>query len=1050
MASNILDEIPDLKTVGEADELSAIPDLKTVNEEELAAIPNLKEIPDEPEKGGIFEGKDITQAEIQDIASRNQTDPELLKMFAPYLGRSVEGEKGAVTTARRTIGFVSEALGGLPTWVAKKAQDPNVEKAIDELNELTERKKSYAQKGTEIAAGLVTPTAMVAQTGSRAALAGAGALESAGFALGESKSGEELKQAAMGAGIGAIAGTVLAPLILRGGKAGKLAAEEPLSPTGIDELKQIATPDTVKILDTVEQEVAGKVPGWERELSELLALVEDTPKTIGPADIDDLKGKMPDELKELLLDFSDKLGGPRTFDGAINKVRELKATLAPEDLQKAYTRWRTIKTVGDDLEKLAVNEPRIATELRAIKDFFIDFSSVARDMDRRLGIDVSGTLLEATKRTNLYQVALRDYLKGKLNLNSSYEKLAPELQTEVADALDGVGAYANMTREQIAQAIPDAAKDNYLGWRKFFDDAATKVKTDYKLPLETRANYLPHQMMDMPRVIVAIEKKIEEAAKGLKINPLSLPANYDLSQVQRGTPLDELVRAIHYLTGKEPTNGAELSAQLKQAIQPGGSVYADEIKASALLQRTNLMPKFIQERDVRKLSTKWGQQVYRYANLKNSLADLRYQAELLRKSGNVDDAIKLERLHDEFLGQARFLAKTTRQAAVWFQTRALRLAERQEEGAIKGFYNFLAESPDMFQNMVLNVYPNFLGASPRAAIQNLTGGLYMMIPELGFIYGTRAVVPAYLKALANVGKESYREQLERAGFLAPQWTTELREAIRTGRPPGLVGQSAEKLSNAVMWMFEFSERINRAVAYETGKFLAKDAAAGDKLALKYLNTMPERIRKDTLKYLAKKDDEKSLEKAQDLITRYLADRTLFSYNRITSSELSRAIGPLFSMFSKYPSAISGRIADIFQERGAVKGGAEFLRFFVAPLMAGVGINAILTQPGSNLETWLFGEPKSPDASIWARGATSSSPIFAVKSILEGRQFQPPLVATAKELTMGGFELFEGDPDRLGRAMRNAARAFTPGGAQAIVSLTEQLSGKDIPILGKEE
>jgi len=156
------------------------------------------------------------------------------------------------------------------------------------------------------------------------------------------------------------------------------------------------------------------------------------------------------------------------------------------------------------------------------------------------------------------------------------------------------------------------------------------------------------------------------------------------------------------------------------------------------------------------------------------------------------------------------------------------------------------------------------------------------------------------------------------------------------------------------------------------------------------------------------------------------------------------------MFTKYPSAVAGRTVEAFKERGALKGGQELLRFTAAPLIMGTALNAILFEPGSEAERILFGEFKE-GTPIWARGAASSSPLWAVESVLEGRMFNPPVIATTKETLLGGYDLLtQGDPDRLGRAVKKAVEAFTPGGIPAIAKLYEEVSGEDVPYLGKEK
>jgi hypothetical protein len=1037
MATNVLDEIPDLKTVGEDDELAAIPNLKTVDEEELAAIPNLKEVAEVPEisaseagmlgaaAGFTFDFADELEAAIRSLAPGETYQSAVEKVraryaaakeqqTAAYIGGSIAGGTalgfvpgiGPLTTLAKGAGLGKAVAQGAAMGAAS---------GLGESKDITD----VADVAKEVATGAAFGAGTVGAIGGIAKGIKALRKPAAEAAEGLGKAGEEL------------------------GEAGEAAAKAELRPGYRD------------ITSEEEAIVAPLRAQWSATSDELIRVAKEG-------------GELSAEMKEEARQFARNVGEPTK--NAIDVVRDYVARLSPEDIKQRIENYKTFDALESRLKELAVDEPGVTAKLRSFLNTGLDFSTVARSIDRRLGTKLSNILLNSTESINKYQVQLRDFLIGKKDVSVAYERLSPELKEELYDALTARGKYKQVdpatgkriavSDEEIVAKLPEELRDDYTKWRKVFDEGRDKANQLLGADVITRlANYLPDQMMELPKAIVAIERELKTAAKAMggefdwnKWKKLQagqadvVPTNVDISEIKKaGHPLNSLYRAANYLTGQEPETTKDLFRTLRQAMNPGGDVYTNEIKASALMQRTNLMPDFLKERDIRVLANKWGQQTFRYAYMKNNLDELEQQARYLRAIGAKDDAEKVQRLHDEYLGAARGVADLTRKGKLYFQTRFAKAAENASTPAVKEFYQTLAEAPDVFQNMVLNVYPNFLGASPRAAIQNLTGGLYMMIPELGGIggYGTAKVLPAYLRAFKNITNKEYIEKLVREGFMPPQWSTELKEAIRTGRPQGMVGRKADELANIVMKGFEWSELMNRAVAYETGGLLAKDAIKGNAKALRYISTMPRSVQQGVLKAVA----DKNLEQADRLITRYFADRTLFSYNRITSSELSRMVGPLFSMFTKYPSAIAGRVAEDFAEKGLWAGLGELGRFTATPILAGIAINQLF-EPGSDAEEILFGKTKDEDT--WRRGAVLSSPIFSLQSIAEGRMFTPPLVGAAKETVLGGFELLEGDPERLGRALRNSARAFVPGGAQAIANIAEQLSGEDIPILGKEE
>jgi hypothetical protein len=946
-----------------------------------------------------------------------------------------------------SFNFADELEAAIASLGSKETYEDAV-KRVRKKYEDAEKAQKLAYLGGEVAGGLATMAvpglgalkgaSLLKNVGQAAAL---GAATGLGRTEDISNIPETIKdvagEAAFGAGIvGGIAGVGKAYRAFKGGP--KEAKE--LAEGSIEALKKGASKGSVEILDEVEAIARPLESVWAKEVDELTKVIDNG-------------GEISGTLKQNLLDFSESIGGKRNELDALKAVKDLKSRLSPEDFKRQYTNFKKLDAVDNKLAQLSVEEPDIKTKLRVVRNASVDGMSKARNIDGRKGTDFYGAFLSATANINRYTVELARFLKAKVSLGRNYYKLDEEAKSILNSALRGEGKFAGLGEEAIASSplLSKEVKEQYTGWRKFLNDEAALVQKDTEqragIPLQIRKNYVPDQMMDTPNTILALEKKIAESAKAAGINPLRLAPDVDVTEfAKEGSPMRDLYRAVYYLTGEAPTNAEDFSRVLRSSLEPGADIFSKELKASALFERTGLMPDFLKEKDIAKLANKWGQQVYRYAYLKNDLADIKQQAEYLKKTGAKADYEQIMLVYNEYLGQARFIADATRKAKVYIQTRALKAADKATDPVSKKFYTFMAEAPDVFQNMVLNVYPNFLGASPRAVVQNLLGGLYMAVPELGNMYGAKSVIPAYLKALKNMGSREYWKKLEESGFIAAQFSTELKESIRSGAPPGIVGQAADNLAEKVMLGFEWSEKLNRAVVYESGKMVAADVIAGGKSALKYLDTMPKRVKAQVLEAA----EAGNLELTENLVTRYLADRTMFSYNRMTSSDISRAVGPLFSMFTKYPSAIGGRVLDTFAEKGGVGGLFELGRFVAAPLMAGTAIN-LLFERGGDAEEILFGKPKNPDAPLWARGAALSSPFWTVKSIAEGRMFTPPLVGATKETILGAFELLEGEPDRLGRAIKNTAKAFTPGGVPAIIRLLEQMeevTGTDIPLIEK--
>jgi len=857
--------------------------------------------------------------------------------------------------------------------------------------------------------------------------AGLGAVAGVGEAKDITDVKEVSKEAATGALIGAAAAPVLAGAAKIGGyvfkKAGNIAKTK------------APTKESADILKEVDNATKNFIPGWKKQADDLF------------------ENGIPTELnattkKQVIEVAREGLGvKSKSLKAAEEAINEARATLSKEDFREVVVNQKTLKATEGILKDLAPTEPAIATKIRDVFDYVIDFMATARGIDKRVNVGITDTLLDGTENVNKYTVELMGYLNKKVPVNKVYTRLADEDKTTLRNALRGAGEFSGLKDAEKLKLLPDNLKEQFKGWRDVFEYGLERANA-LGVPIKARKDYVPDQMMDQARASVAIESKLKKLgiiSKEGKFVGFDQDKITNLIEAKDKDMID-ILRTSRYLTGEEFKDADSLNRIMTQAITPGGDVYVNVLKASALFKREGLMPEYLKETDLRKLAARWGQQTFRYGYMKNTLRELRMKEDLLRQAGFKTDAEKVKRLHDGYLGEVKAISKFTQEAKVYLQTRAFKAAEKSDTPAIKNFYEILGEAPDAFQNMTLNVYSNFLGLSPRAMVQNITGGLYMMVPELGNIYGSKVAIPAYMRAVMKAGSRKYWKELQDKGFTQAQWSTELKEAITRGRPRGFIGQNLDRVSDVVMKGFEYSELLNRAVVYESGKEITKDLFKKSASAAKYLNTMPKSTKGAIEKAISSGDKEI----VERLVTRYLADRTLFSYNRITQSDLSRAVGPLFSMFTKYPSAVAGRAVNVFREEGAVGGGVELARFMAVPIVVGALFNKVFMENNPEMEEILFGRPAKKDAPVWARGVALSSPVYSVKSILEGRMFTPPLVGVGREITTGTFELFEGNPDRLGRALKNAAESFAPGGATAIIRAAETYTDIDVPLLGKEK
>jgi hypothetical protein len=215
-----------------------------------------------------------------DVGSKEAAD----SMYGPRTVESAVGKKVA------ELGGIAQSVTfGLPgkafRYGAGVVKGANYEKALDEVQELVDERKTLPQKAQELVAGMVmTPTGvagkgvnLLGKIGYGAA-AGAGAGALAG--LGGSKAGEVLPSVGMGVATGGVLGAA-------GGAVGqvleKRGAEKVAESLGVGSTKK-ARERMAKEGVTLEQkgqELMKKVPSWFSSTEDVYKQVQEGRKTIG-------------------------------------------------------------------------------------------------------------------------------------------------------------------------------------------------------------------------------------------------------------------------------------------------------------------------------------------------------------------------------------------------------------------------------------------------------------------------------------------------------------------------------------------------------------------------------------------------------------------------------------------------------------------------------------------------------------------------------------------------------------------------------------------------
>jgi hypothetical protein len=242
----------------------------------------------------------------------------------------------------------------------------------------------------------------------------------------------------------------------------------------------------------------------------------------------------------------------------------------------------------------------------------------------------------------------------------------------------------------------------------------------------------------------------------------------------------------------------------------------------------------------------------------------------------------------------------------------------------------------------------------------------------------------------------------------------MREGLKASKGLNRMSQEAlEKAERMAMFLYTQSDKANRVVTLKLGKTLAADLMNNNKNAIAYARRLPPSYRRAVIEAKEAGD----LEAVQKNVISHLMATTQFNYNRASMSEYGRSMGSMFSMFSKWPTAISGEIYDnmsvakLNRLKGRSKldeGHAKYLRKYLGPLI-GLQIADYAMDRGTPYE-WMdealdVDKESQPrlEAAI-GKKFTGYSPLSSVPAG-PGQfkdMFTPPILQIATELSSGNL------------------------------------------------
>lgn len=1015
----------------------------------------------ESEKGGAIASQPITDSELAEIARQTNTDPARLKEFVPYFGVMVKGDENFGSALKAIAGHAGKMAFGIPQKLIKMAQDDNYEKALDIVGALAGQKQSYLLDIANIAGGGVA-------VGGRIAKALSPSAKPVGKAVGT---------AAEGVGIGAVAGAASADKgeELEGAVGGAVIG------AGV-----AALPVTYKVMKSATNWANDKVKKGLENIRANGAMIDDAYNKVLPDRAEGLRAlssagqyyqkRFKDfnpDLKETVKIISPELRTKALTAGTPeNKLIRLflgkkgdgdLALMAPEELDKAmaFLKLKSLnreltKTFGTSLSDLktpnaienAVQElDKLKFSLQAVSKK--GFESKLNPF-QKIGYNV---MKYASDSKPFLQVLDDRYgTSFELIADNASKKLNLVYGAGVRKWADDISDIAKVTRDpkQWRQIIDEVESGNIVSpqaakVKTFFDNVLTEANELGAGITKLKAGYFPKIRKSPVEYIRSYRDEAKAIQNELNLDFSDLDTK-SLNRFMKDSPrFKTLVDETLKISGlDEPTadNFKQgfliLSGDIAKARQ------ALNLRAFAAQKRSNLeLPEWAREIDPAKAATRWVTNTYKYLSLKDEIAQLAAAEKIASKAKDKVAAEYLRNLRLDWMGgRIGTVSSSFKKLQENWQIKMDSLvdnARKNDRQALANLYEGAKDIPDLFFHGQNNIYQNVLGLSPKAAVQNLASFYTQNFPELGHaasVYYTGKALPKLGNIIrkGELGKYVYEK-----GLIDKDWTGEavnimsgnLRKSmIRRG-----LGKAGEKYSQAVMSAFKASELTARTMTALIADDVAKDMLTVPALRNKILMNMKSSAYRRALQNTLEKRD---VQGTVDVLTDYLNSNNMFNYNKINQAEFARSLGPMFAIFSKWPTmALGQQLKEMMSGGGFTPAVVKNMRLLYLPALTMKLADAVIDEtikPEVGTERYENIMGKKGLAGMMLLDATPTG-VTGRGGLLESPAVRTGRAAVDVLFGQGQFK------DRFSRAYNELTNSYVP-----VLPLVRRVIERDIPMV----
>lgn len=539
------------------------------------------------------------------------------------------------------------------------------------------------------------------------------------------------------------------------------------------------------------------------------------------------------------------------------------------------------------------------------------------------------------------------------------------------------------------------------------------------LSIPRRPNYVPHMLVDSSEMTNRVRQRVEglEKAVGKRMQDWT---SSELKIVTSDGAGKELLQALALFDVKVPSTGPSMSSAIKDAFESRSGRIRLDTEAKAALERDGKIPDFLRELDLFKLAKKWTDNTLRHLYLRDGINELGSTTRVLKAAGAELEASYLTNLLQDLNGVRKgTAAEYSRLLVTEWHEKLDKLTRNSSSPPVRAALAVAKSIPEIINDIGRNIYPNMLGFSGKAVLQNLTQPYLKTAPELGAKYGPVVLLRGVAALLQDLPGQI--RKVEQLGLAPAEFTSKYNRAVAEGIQRSALysipSQVLQQLGDLSMALYTKTDSLNRAITLSVAEVMTQDLLKGGKLAKSLATSSLASFPTSVKRAAATATSEQDMAR---IIAEHLNSSTQYNYNRISMSEFGRTWGPVFSIFSKWPTATAGEILSDLRSKGALRGSLRTGEKYLVPFLLLAGVDQILSGGEGPKEGFSDRQKKL----LGGTGLKQAAPLGSIEGILKGDFFTPPAVDL---LNQGLIQpALKGDPAGLQKGAGTAIQQFMPG------------------------